>query len=103
MNEEVELFGQMMPGDWAEMLIASQKEPHYRDADGEYKRIPYGHQTFMQIPEAKKTPCRHCDTIFGKLHEPGCDYEQCPKCNRQIMGCACEFIGHEWREDEVNG
>ncbi len=103
MDEEIELFGQMMPKEWAEMLIESQKETHYRDADGKYKRIPYGYQTFMQISEAKQLPCRHCDTIFGKLHEPGCDYEQCPKCNRQIMGCECEFIGHEWREDEENG
>jgi len=102
MKNKIELFGQIMPLDWAEMLIASQKEIYFRDSEGEYKRIPYGHQSFIKINDAIIKPCRHCNTIYGKLHEPGCEYEQCPKCNQQMMCCDCEFIGHEW-QDEYEG
>ena len=100
MEEEVEFFGQKMPKEWAEFLVATQKDTHYKDESGEYARIPYGQQTFMKIPNAMTEPCRHCNTIYGKFHEPDCDYEQCPKCNQQKMTCECEFIGHEWRYDE---
>ena len=102
-DDTVDFFGQQMPRDWAEMLAESQLETQYRDTDGRYDRIPYGRESFISIANPENMPCRHCNTISGKLHEPGCDYEQCPKCNSQIMTCDCEFIGHEWREQPEQG
>ncbi|MEL6107085.1 MAG: hypothetical protein AAFU85_13665 [Planctomycetota bacterium] len=98
-DDLVPLFGQMMRRDWAEALLAEQKETFVRDADGTYARVPYGSETFRTPSESLNGPCRHCSTIRGKLHSFDCDYEQCPKCNHQLMTCDCEFVGHEWRDE----
>jgi len=90
-------FDQRMSRDWANMLQGSQQETHYRAEGRRFERVPYGRETFRNPGEAKREPCRHCCTIGGRLHEPGCDYEECPKCTRQLMSCDCEFLGHEWK------
>jgi len=90
-DNEVTFFGQRMPRDWADMLEHSQRRVAYIVDAEQYVRIPYGSETFRAPIEATSTPCRHCSTIFGKLHEPRCDYEQCPKCGRQSMSCDCEY------------
>ena len=102
-DDLVPLFGQMVTRDWAEALMAEQSDTVVRDADGSYVRIPYGAETFRTPIESRDGPCRHCFTIHGKLHSFDCDYEQCPKCNHQLMTCDCEFISHEWREEECTG
>ncbi len=96
--EYVTYFGQRLTRDWAEALDRAQQERAYRVGSASYPRIPYGSETFRDPQEAMNQPCRHCNTLLGKLHDPDCDYEQCPACNRQIMSCDCEFEGHEWRE-----
>ena len=50
---------------------------------------PYGSETFRTPAEAGRQPCRHCWAVKGHLHEPLCDYELCPVCGNQVMGCAC--------------
>jgi hypothetical protein len=99
-DDIVEFFGQRMTRDWAEMLRASQDESHVVMDGVSYARVPYGSETFRQPVEAEHGPCRHCNTLKGKLHEFNCDYEQCPRCGWQLMSCDCEFVGHEWRNDE---
>lgn len=90
-EDDVTFFGQEMTRDWAEALERTQLHTGYRAEGVTYLRIPYGSETFRDPAEAASTPCRHCSTIAGKLHTPRCDYEQCPKCNRQCMSCDCEF------------
>ena len=90
-DEYVTFFGQRMTREWAEMLQATQRKESYVAEGKSYRRIPYGSETFRNPREAATEPCRHCSTIFGKLHEPRCDYEQCPKCNWQSMSCDCVF------------
>jgi len=92
-DDRVVFFGQEMPRDWADMLARTQARTHYVSEGVSYARLPYGSETFRAPVEAASQPCRHCCTIFGKLHEPMCDYEQCPKCNWQIMSCDCSFDG----------
>ncbi len=94
-SDVVDFFGQQMQRDWAEMLQQAQLETHYAWVGTRYPRIPYGGETFRRPVEAASRPCRHCSTIAGKLHEPLCDYEQCPKCNWQRMSCDCQFEGYE--------
>ena len=98
-DDLVLMFGQQMTRDWAEALTAAQEETHYRDGEGQYRRVPFGEESFFNPEVAESGPCRHCGTIKGKLHFSACDYEQCPKCGIQQMSCDCEFIGHEWREE----
>ena len=100
-NDLVPLFGQMMTRDWAEALSSTQAETHYRDAGGEYLRVPFGRERSLHPSVAAAGPCRHCGTIQGKLHDPSCDYEECPKCGQPTMECECEFIGHEWRAPQA--
>ena len=90
-DEEVPFFGQKMRRDWAEMLERTQHKVAYVVDGTSYARIPYGSETFRVPIEATYTPCRHCSTIFGKFHEPLCDYEQCPVCNWQSMSCDCQL------------
>ena len=98
-DDLVAMFGQMMRRDWADALTHTQLETYYRDAEGQYQRLPFGEEWFLSPQVAAAGPCRHCGTIRGKLHDPSCDYEQCPKCGQQLMSCDCEFVGHEWREE----
>ena len=65
---------------------------HY-PLEGElYPRLPYGLETFRNSAEASYRPCRHCGAVKGQLHEPLCDYEQCPVCGEQVMSCDCDIF-----------
>jgi hypothetical protein len=100
-DDIVEFFGHRMRRDWAEALQEAQDETHLV-CDGEvYPKIAYGDETFRTPVEADHEPCRHCGTIKGKFHWHACDYEQCPRCGGQMMSCDCEFVGHEWREEDA--
>ena len=90
-DDNVVFFGQHMTRDWADWLERTQRLGAYAVGGLLYARIPYGSETFRSPTEAASAPCRHCSTIFGKLHSPRCDYEQCPRCNFQSMTCDCEY------------
>ncbi|PCI27724.1 hypothetical protein COB55_05200 [Candidatus Wolfebacteria bacterium] len=55
------------------------------------------------MSEPKKT-CPDCNVKTGKLHDPGCDIEQCPFCHNQLMSCGCKWIqiGLEPHEIDLN-
>ena len=33
--------------------------------------------------------CHDCGCAAGEHHSPGCDWEQCPFCGMQLIGCRC--------------
>jgi hypothetical protein len=33
--------------------------------------------------------CHDCGCPPGGYHHPGCDWERCPKCKGQLIGCGC--------------
>lgn len=70
-------------------LEECQSLTHYRYEGKLYPRLAYGSETFRHPAEADRQPCRHCDAVKGQLHEPLCDYEQCPVCGGQVMSCDC--------------
>lgn len=35
--------------------------------------------------------CGDCGAKYGSFHHLGCDIEQCPVCNNQLISCDCEF------------
>jgi len=73
-------------------LEECQSLTHYRYEGGMYPRISYGLETFRDPVEAGRKPCRHCGAVKGQLHHPLCDYEQCPVCGNQVMGCGCGIL-----------
>jgi hypothetical protein len=73
-------------------LEKAQSLIHYRTEDELYPRLPYGLETFRNPSEANRGPCRHCGAAKGQLHEPLCDYEQCPVCGYQVMSCDCDIF-----------
>jgi len=73
-------------------LEESQSLTHYRFEGDLYPRLPYGLETFRNPTEAGRQPCRHCGAVKGQLHEPLCDYEQCPVCGYQVMSCDCDIF-----------
>jgi hypothetical protein len=70
-------------------LEESQSLNRYRFEGELYPRLPYGLETFRNPTEAGHRSCRHCGAVKGQLHEPLCDYEECPVCGEQVMSCDC--------------
>lgn len=68
-----------------------------------YPRIPYGKEERYDEAArgqswAKQSwdkdchdhPCHDCNVVFGQLHVPGCDIEECPRCKWQAISCSCD-------------
>jgi len=34
--------------------------------------------------------CCGCNAYVGREHEPGCDWERCPRCGGQFISCPCD-------------
>jgi hypothetical protein len=71
-----------------------------RTIEGNLDPIPYGSE--QQHPPAESgqhhhgvllgSPprCHDCDVLPGHYHHPGCDWEECPRCHGQLIGCDCD-------------
>lgn len=51
---------------------------------GTYQRIPFRIDWDENI-----RVCNDCGTVYGHLHHPRCDLEECPRCHQQLIGCGC--------------
>lgn len=94
-SEYVDYNGQRMRRDYAESRQAAQLLTHYYEEAEAFARVPYGQETFWDSAVAMLQPCSCCGALQGQLHEPLCQYEQCPKCGRQVMSCDCPFYAPE--------
>ena len=73
-----------------------------------YRRIRYGDgreywgASAKEVDEYKASantrPCHDCGVIKGELHLDGCDWEHCPRCHGQYLGCPCHFEEEEYAE-----
>lgn len=60
----------------------------------ERARLAYGkgeRDTDIDLP----VRCHDCGAIYGCLHHPMCDMEECPDCHGQLISCDCIVQGEE--------
>lgn len=38
---------------------------------------------------SKEKKCHDCGVKEGETHKPGCDWEECPFCHKQLISCNC--------------
>ena len=50
--------------------------------------IPYGSEKRFS-GEQPLSRCHDCNVVLGKMHHPGCDVEECPRCGGQLISCGC--------------
>ncbi len=48
-----------------------------------------------------KRRCGDCGAMPGKLHIPGCDIEQCPRCGWQAISCHCIYEVNKIDVDDI--
>lgn len=63
-----------------------------------FDRIPFGHEQDPSPSYSPKT-CPDCAAPIGGLHHVGCDWEECPACHAQLLGCGCEVAEVELPPD----
>jgi hypothetical protein len=54
----------------------------------ERERIPYGSEPYFVGP-LRGRRCHDCHVTLGNLHHYACDFEACPACGGQALGCDC--------------
>lgn len=79
-------------------FIESKYIEEYLIKDEAYSRIRYGEEKYEGELRHTRETCADCMVKQGEFHVPGCDWEQCPKCFGQAIGCGCNF-----EEEEIVG
>ncbi len=67
----------------------------------EYEPIPY--EPSFDYEEGHR--CHDCNVAVGGCHHPGCDMEECPKCDGQLISCGCldeEDVNTEDTDEELD-
>ncbi len=90
-DDPVTYNGKQMRRDRAESLEAAQRKTHYRLVARLFPRIRSGDETYPMVAP-KSGLCSDCAAAQGQLHEPLCDWEQCPICFLQAASCDCEIL-----------
>ena len=65
---------------------------------GGKKRIKWGSKSTVWPKPSKGEECHDCGVLPGRLHELGCDVEECPVCHNQLLSC-----GHLPKENKRGG
>jgi hypothetical protein len=63
-------------------------------AEGDFDPIPYGSESRVEPPRPGQR-CHDCCALPGNYHHVGCDWEECPRCHRQLIGCDCVPVEDE--------
>lgn len=54
----------------------------------ERERIPYGSESYF-VGSLRGRRCHDCYVTVGNRHHCACDFEACPVCGGQALGCDC--------------
>lgn len=83
-------YGEEIARGHALSIVEAQLFNGYRIENNEFKRLAFGDEEnytmFNQII------CGDCGVKKGMYHTYGCDHEQCPRCNGQLISCKCDMI-----------
>lgn len=52
--------------------------------------IPFGREQRFDGEGPNADRCHDCNVKRGGFHHPGCDWEECPNCHRQMLMCGGE-------------
>lgn len=52
-------------------------------------RVPFGEETRYGEQEEEGAICHDCNVRLGGIHHMNCDWEECPICHLQALGCEC--------------
>lgn len=85
-TKEILRNGVSMTPDWAANLDAAQKIKTVAVHGKRLRRVPWDNKSSKHLPT---NPCGDCAALPGELHVPGCDVEQCPACDGQLISCGC--------------
>jgi len=77
------------PGCTASTLVFKPK----RGASCTFPKIRYGEETRYGSAGRSRRRCHDCGVQPGNIHHPGCDWEECPRCHGQLIGCNCNDKG----------
>jgi hypothetical protein len=90
-SEFVTYNGVDMIKTWPAEIVTAQGLLEIEIDGRPFKRVAYGQEPFWAEvnPTYAANPCHDCGIVAGQLHVPGCDVEQCPRCNTQLITCAC--------------
>ncbi len=67
----------------------------YDDMEGgPFNRLKFGEEKRFGAYTASG-PCHDCGAPLDSYHHPGCDWEECPRCGGQAIGCSCGDDGDE--------
>jgi len=84
--------------EWFDDYWRAQDEKSVLLSGKKYRRIKYGKEPIWQGASKEDAdlwrtqadrPCHDCGVIEGELHLEGCDWERCPRCKGQNLGCHC--------------
>jgi hypothetical protein len=65
--------------------------------DGLHVRLRWGDEKHWPRPKREER-CGDCNVLPSRYHHRGCDIEECPQCNRQLITCDC--WGDEEEDDD---
>jgi hypothetical protein len=92
-SEVVEYNGAEVAREWPREIVAAQYIWHVTIDGKTFHRIKYGAELGLWM---SGSPCHDCAALEGQLHVPGCDAEQCPRCEQQLISCPCATIFEGW-------
>lgn len=72
---------------WPEKIAEAQLVTAWRLGERDIPRIRYGSESANW--NADKVACHDCAVVKGEFHVPGCDVEECPLCDNQLISCGC--------------
>ena len=69
------------------------------------ERIKYGEEEDVQLGDdgpmlyvtRDSEQCPNCLAEQGEYHVPGCDIEQCPECEEQLISCSHVIMGEGYK------
>ena len=83
--------GVEMHKDTPKDILDAQQQPHLWSGLKAFARFKYGDEPMWLAidPTYAKALCGDCGVLKGQYHAEGCDFEECPKCRNQLLGCGC--------------